>query len=1231
MDQPYELHGRRNEGWGTQISDYKIRAASRQTVAYSSRGRTTNDKTKRKQYLAKSLDEYARFEELVEADISDSEDDDDDLDDDDDEPGEDPENGSSNRTFTSELAQDLIDDIMQACGPVPTLDSIDSSHQRRIRQHDEWYMSVLDSLFHELSNYPPQAIDSSPFGDSVYFWMLANYNESSRKALLSLLLHPHVRSFRVRSAIGGNDWSDLNTRLESFSLAKDMSKIPSVVGTYFLHGQHRSGGLLSRDMGYVGQARSLKDPSKAHIGFRRRAAAHWVRIQDIKETRTRAGPLKESIRSHYFLWAHRRISHEDIEHVSMALLTVMPFPRSHMHRSSLHLPFLLTLAETIDMILLGTTSNIMSDHSKMEFGWLFGHKCRPSHLPASPFEGLNRALPVKQSHRNFGALMSSVNWTPNEAATFLDVIERNYRTIYRSHPKRIDWEHLLCLLEKQGIRKTKRQAYSLYKSLSLHPDSGLLTLRWATWRRRWEVITALKKFLTEKDLISHPVSDDDIYYHIPKLEGKIIERHTLRIFLETEGFLSDWSSVDSYTICSLLPSLLHKTVWEKINGVRRARHNMTWTWTELLRIWHQARAQLLSDGVPVTRLPIRGPISIVSTWVEYHDTIGDANILSTWAYDAWKDTGKRLEAPDRIQIDPRLFDSFKERLNANNEVVIGNNDGMTSEQLWPSDVPRLKQLEVSWCGSLALKSKSSTETNSGLRIKLLFAAPLAFGGSVSTFRVLVHLMQDIHKRAFDESTDSSSLDLTDNQFWECLYVGGLGPIWGFKSVEEVKHRFSWVLRSIRTGYLPTEAAKIRGILLEVLSGSLLKSGVHPYTYTGGIDSTKYLNPDLSPEWVEGLLESLGVLPSVQKKLEHEGLDMRCQWVCSSYGILITYIWEEAGCDYGRGIADPQVSDRVAVQKHKSQSSSLVSNKDSLHYVSKPVVQNEETTSSPGAVYSSGAGRKRQRPWKMLDQSTYSEERPQKRRAIERIAAMKGGIISTDIRAEDRETERDLTKEWVGRRQRTSMGGHGITQTSLEAVGELDLSTGFPTNSEVTDDSIFEPIGETAAQSGGRLPGYNRFTAEQDAYMLALLKQKPTWAKVAKSMTDKFGFQRAATTVRKRAKRLGQMPRRETKRYTKKEDSLLKHLLEQDTPLSVIASEIQAKFGVQRTERGLKDRQSKLGYVGGDYKQRPWTKEEDALLTQAWKESVKPTDVFSRYKSPSKLFWDENFGDGGQVP
>ncbi|KAG5790052.1 hypothetical protein H9Q69_010891 [Fusarium xylarioides] len=659
---------------------------------------------------------------------------------------------------------------------------------------------------------------------------------------------------------------------------------------------------------------------------------------------------------------------------------------------------------------------------------------------------------------------------------------------------------------------------------------------------------------------------------------------------------------------------------------------MTWTWTELLRIWHQARAQLLSDGVPVTRLPIRGPISIMSTWVEYHDTIGDANILSTWAYDAWKDIGKRLEASDRIPIDPRLFDSFEERLNANNEVVIGNNDGTTSEQLWPSDVPRLKQLEVSWCGSLALKSKSSTETNSGLRIKLLFAAPLAFGGSVSTFRVLVHLMQDIHKRTFDESTDSSSLDLTDNQFWECLYVGGLGPSWGFKSVEEVKHRFSWVLRSIRTGYLPTEATKIRGILLEILSGSLLKSGVHPYTYTGGIDSTKYLNPDLSPKWVEGLFESLGVLPSVQKKLEHEGLDMRCQWVCSAYGILITHIWEEAGCDYGRGIAATPFSDRVAVQKHKSQSSSLVSNKDSLRYVSKPVVQNEETTSSQGAVYSSGAGRKRQGPWKMLDQSTHSEERPQKRRASERIAAMKGRIISTDIGAEDRETERDLSKEWVGRRQRTSMGGHGIRQTSLEAMGEPDLSTGSPTNSEVTDDSIFEPIGETAAQSAAVAPlvlqrasGLNRFTAEQDAYMSALLKQEPTWAEVAKSMTEKFGIKRVSPTVRTRAYHLGLIPkggqlqRRKRKKYTKIQDSLLKHLLEQDTPLNVIVSEFQAKFGVERTEKSLKRRQYALRYVGGDYKsKRYWTKEEDALLTQVCKESVKLSDVFSRYESACKV-------------
>jgi hypothetical protein len=120
---------------------------------------------------------------------------------------------------------------------------------------DRWYAEILDSLFKEASNYTRYTTDDGPFTRTMWLWMSANSQENSRQAILQILLHPHIRSFRVRAALGKRNWQSLFTDLESESLDKEA---PNVVATYLLQGRRRpDSSVLQADMGYCGKAGAL--------------------------------------------------------------------------------------------------------------------------------------------------------------------------------------------------------------------------------------------------------------------------------------------------------------------------------------------------------------------------------------------------------------------------------------------------------------------------------------------------------------------------------------------------------------------------------------------------------------------------------------------------------------------------------------------------------------------------------------------------------------------------------------------------------------------------------------------------------------------------------------------------------------------------------------------------------------------------------------------------------------
>jgi hypothetical protein len=151
---------------------------------------------------------------------------------------------------------------------------------------DRWYTEILDSLFEEASKYTRYTTDDGPFTRTLWLWMSANSQKNSRQTILQILLHPHIRSFRVRAALGKRNWQSLFSDLESESLDKEA---PNVVATYLLQGRRRpDSSVLQADMGYCGKAgtTTFRTPYEGS-GARKRMCQHRDDIRRVREKRAR--------------------------------------------------------------------------------------------------------------------------------------------------------------------------------------------------------------------------------------------------------------------------------------------------------------------------------------------------------------------------------------------------------------------------------------------------------------------------------------------------------------------------------------------------------------------------------------------------------------------------------------------------------------------------------------------------------------------------------------------------------------------------------------------------------------------------------------------------------------------------------------------------------------------------------------------------------------------------------
>jgi hypothetical protein len=149
-----------------------------------------------------------------------------------------------------------------------------------------------------------------------------------RHALLEFLLHPLVRSFRTRDAIGSGSTEYIISTIETFPLSQTGSGIPSVLGIYALLGQQTEDN--SEDLVYVGQGGSTKQHRDTGRGIRHRSTEHYrdtLKCRDKPPVDATAQNDTADARKGV-LWVHRRLASLQGGMIRVALLSVFPFPES---------------------------------------------------------------------------------------------------------------------------------------------------------------------------------------------------------------------------------------------------------------------------------------------------------------------------------------------------------------------------------------------------------------------------------------------------------------------------------------------------------------------------------------------------------------------------------------------------------------------------------------------------------------------------------------------------------------------------------------------------------------------------------------------------------------------------------------------------------------------------------------------------------------------------------------
>lgn len=338
---------------------------------------------------------------------------------------------------------------------------------------------------------------------------------------------------------------------------------PNVMGTYLmcgtLKGDHNM--YTHPHAVYVGQAASPQ-PFQAAVGIRRRMIEHKKDI---------ARATLTSSHNSKVLYVHRQLSRPEIVKVEFAVLSVFPFPKQEWGDAVLrHYTFLLTLMETVDVLLMSSLKNEETDETGRFRGGQQWKLLRPLNSASRAYHGLNLALPSLQRNQRLGTLALNIDWSSQEILSFINLVNEQHKQVYiHDGPGggKIQWDYLISNLAKVGVCKTRAQGRAIYRVLWANPDSGLMTQTSSRWQFIWTHVHGIKRHLTQKGLIREPRDENDLFYRIPALEDGLDTIWQIRCLLKRTGY-ADVGHTIFYTrfFPRFIPRLLQRDIWERIRG-----------------------------------------------------------------------------------------------------------------------------------------------------------------------------------------------------------------------------------------------------------------------------------------------------------------------------------------------------------------------------------------------------------------------------------------------------------------------------------------------------------------------------------------------------------------------------------------------------------------------------------------------------------------------------------------
>ncbi|RYP53982.1 hypothetical protein DL768_001132 [Monosporascus sp. mg162] len=724
---------------------------------------------------------------------------------------------------------------------IPKLDSIPEPQRGNIERHDIY------------------EVGSAPFSHRTLKWLQANAGPQTRNAILEFLLHPLIRSYRVRSVLGRRSHTHVFDDLETFPLSWDARDIPHVLGIYTLHATQNStptAGESTQDPAYVGKAAGVSPDSAGHTLLPRRAREHVKGIKSAKKKIagaarndrpvTTADMDSRGMKQNKLGWYYEQLADASLGPVRLAVLSTLPLTEVQNENYFLHLDFLLALAESIDAVFLGTLSSTINPFTDIYAAW-YGAAYRPQDMPPPAFRGLNRALPLKQGCKPFGAHSIRFLCSRTDMDTMIQV-SRDFETaIYNpEHSSSINWELIASLLRERGVDKNVAEIQKIYRHLAARPYTGFISCRSSKFRCVWNQLYLFKQHLSQKGLVQEPTDGNDLFFHIPALEDSYETSSDVERMLRHSGFTHGGTAYFLQAFLPrYLPSLLHKDVWPQISERLKA-----FGLVQLARIYGSQSPTF---------------------WHPSH-----LEDLPPWRYDPAQD------GYEAYQDDPKETASMSQKSSLlsnseNNEGCEVDESALTaatkSEELfeWPSDDVRYKALSSTFSGVLDPELKASTLPEEQLEILLARVGPTQFAQHrTSTLRILISIMRSQYQDIFNGEQE----DANDNHFWTMLFIGPLNLEWKIEDVKVLRYRFGWVLEYIRTGTLSPEAVLAQDIMREALEESVLARTQHPYNY----DKLFIFHSD------RGKLDA---------RLKRDLPSYSFYAFCDRYGILIPQLWEES--------------------------------------------------------------------------------------------------------------------------------------------------------------------------------------------------------------------------------------------------------------------------------------------------------------------------------------------------